>query len=252
MIGISSKNAERTSHWLDHMIDSGFKLIEINHRMNDIKFDDLHIEITKNKIKKNKLKITMHSGVTDLINKDKMIRDYQDLLIRSEIKYASKVGINHIVFHLPKYLDPKRDKKKIESYLSRLLSYAGRKGVRLFLENDSYGPWAFPENTLPLFKRFKLLSHNLDIGHLHLSVMKGLIDSEESYIDILKDHIGYVHIHGNHGIWDEHIGIGSGNMRLDIVLPLLKKIKPEIIIVETYNMKEEEKTVDILKKFGFN
>ena len=116
MLGISSKNADRTSHWLDHMIDGGFKLIEINHRLNDIKFSDVHIKRTKEKIRKNRLKITIHSGVTDLMHKDKMIRDYQHLLLKSEIKYASQIGVKHIVFHLPKHLDPKKDRRKIEAY----------------------------------------------------------------------------------------------------------------------------------------
>lgn len=250
MIGISSKNAEVGDFWIESLIKRGFRLIEINHRTLHINFSDKKIKKRKEKIRKYNLIFTIHSGVSDLLHKDKMINTYQLLLLKTEIKYASNLGIKHITFHLPKYLDHKKDKKKIKNFFSEILRFAKKYKVKLSLENDSNGPWSKPEDFLPYFKKYKSLNHLLDIGHLNRAIHAKLVKSEKDYIDKLGRYVNYVHLHGNHGIIDEHIGIGSGNLKLNILLPAIKKLKPDILIIETIDMKEALKSRKVLKKYG--
>lgn len=252
MIGISSKSSETGDHWVESLIKRGFKLIEINHRSTYIGFGDKRIKEVKEKIKRYNLKFTIHSGVSDLLHKDKMINTYQLLLLKTEIKYASKLKIKYVSFHLPKYLNHKKDKKKIEKFFSEILKFAKKYKIKLSLENDSNGPWSKPEDFLPYFKKYKSLNHLFDIGHLNRAVHAKLVKSEKDYIKMLAPYIDYVHLHGNHGIEDEHISIDSGNLKLDILLPAIKKIKPKILIIETDHMKEALKSKKILKKYKIN
>ena len=73
----------------------------------------------------------------------------------------------------------------------------------------------------------------LDIGHAHAnSNMK-----VEDWIISLKDRIGYLHLHDNHGkvegrpsyLNDEHLGLGMGNIDLNRVFTLLQEHAPEAI-----------------------
>jgi len=249
MIGISSKNAEIGSHWLESLIKKGFRLIELNHRIIEIHFSDKEIRKLREKFKKYNLKVTIHSGVTDLLHKDEIICTYQLNLLKAEIKYAPKLKIKHVTFHLPEYLSHKKDKKKIEKFFSEILKFAKKYKVKLSIENDPDGPWSKPKDFLPYLKKYKSLNHLLDIGHLNKAIHSKLVKSEEDYINQLGKYINYVHLQGNHWIEDEHIGIGSGNLKLNFLLPAIKKLKPEILIIETKNMKEALKSKRILKKY---
>ena len=109
MIGASSKNAKLQDKWIEEVAEPGFKLIELNHRATPFYFYDKLIKEVKHRIRKNKVKVTIHSGVTDLLHKDKIINTAQINILKSEIKYASIMSIKHVTFHLPKYLDHKKD-----------------------------------------------------------------------------------------------------------------------------------------------
>lgn len=247
MIGISSKNSETGDYWLESLIKRGFKLIEINHRSTFIGFGDKDIKWIKEQKKRYNLKFTIHSGVTDLLHKDDLINRYQFLMLKSEIKLASQVGIKHISFHLPKYLDHKRDKKKIKIFFSEILKFAKRYKIKLSIENDSNGPWSKPEDFLPYFKKYRSLNHLLDIGHLNRAIHSKLVKSNEDYINQLGRYINYVHLQGNKGTKDEHISIE--HLKLDFILPAIRNLKPEVWIIETNNMNEALKTKKILKKY---
>jgi sugar phosphate isomerase/epimerase len=45
----------------------------------------------------------------------------------------------------------------------------------------------------------------------------------------MKSQIGYVHLHDNHGVTDEHLGLGEGNVPLQETLGALEKYSPEAV-----------------------
>ena len=65
----------------------------------------------------------------------------------------------------------------------------------------------------------------LDIGHAHCNSKVEVTD----WIRYLRNRIGYVHIHDNHGETDEHLGLGKGNIPLEAVFSDLKKHSPDAI-----------------------
>ncbi|MBU1199271.1 MAG: sugar phosphate isomerase/epimerase [Nanoarchaeota archaeon] len=250
MIGISSKNAFSAEFWWNTLIDKGFKLLELNHRVTPISFNPEHITGMKEIIKNNDLTITIHSGVTDILHPDEITAEYQLLLLKAEIKYASDIGMNHVIFHMSSYLDHEKDKDRIHEFLSEVIEFARIHDVKLFLENDSKGAWVNPDDLLPYFEKYKNLKHLLDIGHLNRALHSGFVKSEKDYFDKLGKHICYVHIHGNKGIIDEHTSVDKGNLKLDFLLPEIKKLNP-IVIIETNNMEDALITEKILQANGF-
>jgi sugar phosphate isomerase/epimerase len=49
------------------------------------------------------------------------------------------------------------------------------------------------------------------------------------WIEGLKDRIGYVHLHDNHGLEDEYLSLGEGNIPLIDVLNALRYYAPDAI-----------------------
>jgi len=252
MIGISTKSMEIGRFWLESLIDKGFKLIELNNRVIEIKFGDDDIKKLNEKKEKYNLKYTIHSEVTDLLHPDKLVSGHQLGILKSEIKYGAKFGVKNIVFHLPDYLEFEKDKECIEKLFSDVLEFAEKYNVQLSLENDSKGVWAKPNNLLYFFKKFQNLKHNLDIGHLHKAVYHKLVSSESDYVEKLGKYVNYMHIADNHGKEDEHLGLGSGTLDIDFVVSVIKKLNPEVIIAESPDINEAIKSREILKKYGID
>ena len=51
----------------------------------------------------------------------------------------------------------------------------------------------------------------LDVGHAHALSRTPL----ESWFELLGDRIVQFHVHDNHGVWDEHLGVGQGSIDFD-------------------------------------
>ncbi|MBR9691862.1 sugar phosphate isomerase/epimerase, partial [Candidatus Woesearchaeota archaeon] len=237
MIGISSKNCRVGDLWLESLLKEKFKLIEINHRWTSIAFNDKAIKRIKDTLKKHSAIATIHSGTSDLLHKNRIIDQQQRLLLKAEIIFANKIKAKVVSFHLPKYLDHKKDKNKINNFLKEILSFAKKYKIPLLIENDSNGPWTTAEDFLPYLKKYKSLKFLIDIGHLNRSTKAGLVSSEKDFIEKMKPYVRYVHAQSNKGINDDHIALGDGNIKKEIVLPLLKKLKIKYWVAETNLMK---------------
>ncbi len=252
MIGVSTKSMKIGRFWLESLVDDGFKLIELNNRTIQIKFGESDIEKLNKSKEKYGLTYTIHSEVTDLLHPDNLVNDHQIGILKSEIKYGARFGVKNIVFHLPDYLEFEKDKNRIDKLFSELLEFGEKYDVHLSFENDSKGPWANPDNLLYFFEKFDKLKHNLDIGHLHKAVYHKLVISEEDYVEKLGKYVNYMHIDDNNGKDDEHLGLGSGTINIDFVVSAIKKINPEYIVAESFDINEAIKTREILKKYRIN
>jgi len=65
----------------------------------------------------------------------------------------------------------------------------------------------------------------LDIGHVHCNARVKVPD----WIRHLRGQIGYVHLHDNHGESDEHLGLGQGNIEMNVVCEALNEFAPDAI-----------------------
>jgi len=109
--------------------------------------------------------------------------------------------------------------------MKELTQFAATKRIDLMLEN------APPVNGSPLesidcFSRVMTavpsLKFHFDVAHAFIeNRMKGVGD----YIDAFGARLAHVHVHDNHGKWDEHLPLGMGKIDVRKVIRLLKDMK---------------------------
>jgi len=87
----------------------------------------------------------------------------------------------------------------------------------------------------------------LDIGHLHCKSKLNEIE----WIRVLGKSIGYVHIHDNHGVEDEHLGIGKGNIPMVETLTALNNYAPEAKWAIETHVEDIVQSLEWLKENGF-
>lgn len=108
--------------------------------------------------------------------------------------------------------------------MKELTQFAATKKVDLMLENTP------PANGSPLdsiecfshvMKEVPALKFHLDVAHAFIeNRMKGVRD----YINAFGDRLAHVHMHDNHGEWDEHLPLGRGKIDFRKVARFLKEV----------------------------
>ena len=107
--------------------------------------------------------------------------------------------------------------------LAAIVSKATELGVRLCLEN------MFPRSRFgvefdeykDIFNRFPTLKLTLDTGHAQIGSPRG--KRIMRFIEAFADRIGHIHVSDNFGKEDNHLPIGSGNIKFAKILTALKK-----------------------------
>ena len=95
----------------------------------------------------------------------------------------------------------------------------------------------------------------LDIGHAHANSNV----SVEDWILTLRDRIGYLHLHNNHGkvqgrpsyLNDEHLGLDNGTIDVAKILSLLEEHCPNAIWNIECKLQYIEKSIGIIKELGY-
>lgn len=87
----------------------------------------------------------------------------------------------------------------------------------------------------------------LDIGHVHCHSAIPLL----TWIESLGPHIGYVHLHDNHGETDEHLGLGQGTIPLDEMCQALQHYAPTAVWALETQVSNMETSLHWLEEHGF-
>ena len=112
--------------------------------------------------------------------------------------------------------------------MKELTQFAATKKVNLMLENapPANGSKRSPLESIECFshvmKAVPALKFHLDVAHAFIeNRMNGVRD----YINAFSDRLAHVHVHDNHGKWDEHLPLGKGKVDFRKVVRFLKEIK---------------------------
>lgn len=192
----------------------------------------------KNKFKKfNNIK-AMHGPFLDLkpSSPDKLIREVSFNRYFDTIKIAKELNIDYIVFHsqINPYLNHpsqislnnSQSKDFWENILSEVSDYKGLILIEnIFEETPSILKELIETIDLPNVKI------NLDIGHAKLGKV-----SLEDWIKELKDHISYIHVHSNDGVYDSHQGLSEEE--IDTLYNLLDKYNINPILSLEYKVSD--------------
>jgi sugar phosphate isomerase/epimerase len=95
---------------------------------------------------------------------------------------------------------------------------------------------------------------NLDTGHVNIYSKVPM----ERWVEVLADHLSYVHLNDNHGDFDSNLTPGDGNIRWDRFFDALKRhrLQPRICLeIEAYEgrskLENTKKAIEYLKRNRF-
>lgn len=162
---------------------------------------------------------------------------------------AESLGACHIIFH--HNYDPSMCSGSVwldnscmfwRQYLAKNVC-----GIRIHLENIMDRT---PELISELVRRIEspLLDVALDIGHAHAySRVTPLY-----WVESLKGQTGYVHLHDNHGLEDEHLALGDGNIPLKETLDALRRYAPDAVWSIETGGEKMLRSIEWLKNNGYH
>jgi sugar phosphate isomerase/epimerase len=194
--------------------------------------------------------IALHGPFHDLCpgSNDELIRDVTKIRFEFAYEMACKVNATSIILH--------------HGYVPKTSSYSGwLKRVTAFwndfLDGKSDHIRFHVENVLELDPdlisdvisgiRRETVNICLDIGHAYCNSKVPVT----KWIEHLNDKIGYVHLHDNNGEYDEHLGLGEGNLPIFEVCKLLDFYCPNAIWAIETSIHSKEKSYLWLKEKGF-
>ena len=150
------------------------------------------------------------SATLSLISPDKSQRIEAMDEVKRALESAEMIPISAITLHLGLKDDP-WDTRAIENSLTaieHIKAFAHPLGVKVLIENLQ-NDVTTPEHILEILHigHFDNVGVTLDVGHAHLSDT-GL----DHAVELLKPRIRQLHLHDNHGMRDEHLWPGSGEI----------------------------------------
>lgn len=128
-------------------------------------------------------------------------------------------------------------------FTSECLKHAKSHDIKLALENfptNSEHPYSSPNDMVALVRKLDGLGIAFDVGHAFLHKRRENISSPEKKIaeeiKLIGEHLIHVHIHDNHGSWDEHLIPGDGVTDFRPIVKALREINYNgRIIAELHN-----------------
>ena len=147
----------------------------------------------------------------------------------NSLDLAAELGAGKVVLH-PSMVSGmgvfvfEEVKKHALAFLSEMVDAAEEVAVKICLEN------MFPRNQLgvepdyfeEVFRSFPTLDLTLDTGHANIGAVGG--GRLQALAERFGERIGHLHFSDNHGIRDDHLGIGRGNINFKALVQHLKSI----------------------------
>lgn len=194
--------------------------------------------------------LSMHGAYCDTFytSIDPLIREVTKKRFLQSMQIASFHGISRVVFHSSyrKFFDgPNVDtfvKSSVEFW--RGMEAHIPPGMTVFLENVEDED---PEVLAQIFEEIPKIRCCFDIGHAYYN---GRDVSLNRWIDVLKNYIGHVHIHDNHGNHDDHLPLGRGSIPLTGAINKIQHaVGEDVPFVMECNIQE---SVKWLKDIGYD
>lgn len=246
-IGISTSVETRGENRdrINDLVDCGFNHIELYNKITRIRLVDVTplLELKKQK----NLTFSFHSMVQDLFCTDEIIAAAELGCLKGEIRLASLIGCDNLIFHISKKTELNDEEIKSLVLLSKA---ANDSNLKLCLENNS-SVGAFSGDYLAeIVTKIKDLNFCLDIGHFNIALNKGLISDLSIFLNRVRDKIVEIHVSYNNGKNDEHLALNdAGKSYLDNILNLINKEKL-LAVIETRDIKQAMKTKFYLEKYA--
>ncbi len=183
---------------------------------------------------------TMHGPFLDITvhSDDILIRKASDYRIRQACEIALRLQVKAIILHtnfIPNFYDKNYRQgwvDKNEAYMTGLLE--DYPGLSVYMENMFDEE---PDCLLALARRMKgkRFAICLDLAHAHISRTEIL-----KWQEVCAPYIAHYHINDNHGVIDEHLPVGEGNIAWEEILPCL--CKDASVLLEVNSLEKYKKS----------
>jgi sugar phosphate isomerase/epimerase len=162
--------------------------------------------------------------------------------VKRALESAEHIHFRNLIVHLGERDDawsPRTIEYAITA-LEHLGAFARPLGVRLLVENLLSEPTT-PQHLVTILEMGRLLNIGvcLDLGHANITV------GVASAIGTLGYRIASVHVHDNHGVKDEHLWPGDGNIEWTATAAALAKLEssPAIVLEISQSLGESAATI---------
>lgn len=197
------------------------------------------------------LEVSVHGPIWDM-NPASYYSEVRDLAFRQlkkAIDTCSHLGGEIVVMHPGRCPTPQLEKtlsaakSRFVNFTSEVLRYAKESGVKLTLENFPLSdevPYSYPRQMITLARKLDGLGITFDIGHAFIGKCRQKVRDPEreiaEEIKLVGKYLTNVHIHDNHGGWDEHLPPGEGDINFRPLVRALKELNYDgRIIAELHN-----------------
>lgn len=200
----------------------------------------------------NDLPVTVHAPFSDLNPASVNERIWEETVVQLEqtIEHAAEFT-DTVVIH-PGYLSPVSRYDPAPAWQAhrkaciRLGETAERAGITACLENmpalDDF--FCRDADELDGFIDGTAMKAVFDIGHAHTN---GGVDR---FCKVILPKAYHLHVHDNHGTYDEHLALGDGSVPWDSIMPKLQKsYTGRIIVVEGRNPAEGRRSLEFLRRW---
>jgi sugar phosphate isomerase/epimerase len=194
---------------------------------------------------------SLHGPFGDLFagSFDPMVRDLARFRFEHAVSIALQLDIHRIILHhgyVPGTTPPTAWISRCTRFWTDFLNDKPQT-IQIHLENHLEQS---PDMLLELLSTVgdPRLSACIDIGHVHCCAKADIV----AWIAQMKEAIGYVHLHDNHGLKDEHLGLGDGTIPLVEVLNALQEYSPDAIWALESIPDRLPSSLEWLAKHGYN
>ncbi len=170
--------------------------------------------------------ISLHGCFGDLCpgSFDPLVREVARQRFEQSYRDALQLDAKHIIFHhgyVPLTSNPANWVKRSTAFWHSFLEGKDN-AIRFYIENLFDREYRILMDTVDAIDRPNV-KINLDIGHVNFASKYPIFE----WIEQLGPRIGYVHMHDNHGLADEHLGFGMGTIPFQEVCEALLKHAPD-------------------------
>jgi sugar phosphate isomerase/epimerase len=172
--------------------------------------------------------VSMHGPYRDLNtgSADPLIRNVTKYRYQKAYDIAAELNISNMILHNGSVKRHKRYSEWLKYSISFWHDFLADKPVDFTIQIENVYE-VHPELLCDIIEGInnRNVKVCLDIGHAHCyseeTVMK--------WVCVLKDRIGYVHMHDNDGTMDSHLDLGNGSIPLKDVCASLEQYSPDAI-----------------------
>jgi sugar phosphate isomerase/epimerase len=225
---------------LDRIAKQGFDFVDFTTETKS-RVEYLDVKIVRNKIEDLGLKVVgstdwrLHTG-----SPYPAIRKEACNEILKEIEFLAEIGAKYTTVHFDTHssgFERELSMKRIIESFHIFAENAKEIGVTVVVENGDGTEEHINEIGLLMHEVPSVFFH-IDVGHAHIN---GGNEGINEFIERYKDRIKHIHFSDNLGAYDEHLGMGYGDVDWERTVKLLKKIGYDsTITLETFNPKDKK------------